>query len=309
MDVLSDVLRTLRLTGEFFFRTDCAGRWAVRIPADRRRIRVHLVTEGTCTVLVPGLGRAVTAGPGNAVLIPHGAEQVLAADADPAAEDLRTLLSAGRLGPDGVLRLGEGARTARMVCGLCRFDESDCHPLFAQLPPVLVLRAGPWLGPALHALVEGEGPQAGLGALADRLFEILFIQAVRGWAAEGPGQDSFLAALADRQLSRALEALHAAPDRDWTIGDLARAAALSRSVFAERFRAKTGMAPMQYLTEWRLSQARRLLLGSRLSVAEVAHRAGYASLPSFTRRFKARFGIGPGEYRRSPEAAAPAAAA
>jgi transcriptional regulator GlxA family with amidase domain len=115
----------------------------------------------------------------------------------------------------------------------------------------------------------------------------------------------YLAALADPQLSQALAAIHQQPGIAWTIGALARRAGMSRARFALRFGAVVGVAPIAYLTTWRLMKARALLANSTLDMAEIAARCGYASVPSFTRRFKQAVGIGPGAWRRSARSGEP----
>ena len=140
-------------------------------------------------------------------------------------------------------------------------------------------------------------------AILSRLLEVLFIQALRHrTTAEGGAEPEtapgYLAALADPQLSKALAAMHREAARDWTVGELAKLAGMSRARFAAAFARRVGLAPIAYLTRWRLMKARRLLRESGLSTQEIAARCGYASLPSFTRRYKAAFGIGPGAYRR-----------
>ena len=90
-----------------------------------------------------------------------------------------------------------------------------------------------------------------------------------------------------------------APRRPWTIAELAVCSGLSRAVFAEKFTAAVGQPPIAYLTNWRLINARRLLRESDLGTDEIARRCGYQSLPSFSRRFKAVFRVGPGAYRRT----------
>jgi transcriptional regulator GlxA family with amidase domain len=118
-------------------------------------------------------------------------------------------------------------------------------------------------------------------------------------AGSADAASGYMAALADPRLAKALTAIHDAPHRPWTIAELAVRSGLSRAVFAEKFTAAVGQPPIAYLTNWRLINARRLLRESDLGTAEIARRCGYQSLPSFTRRFKAVFQIGPGAYRRT----------
>lgn len=130
------------------------------------------------------------------------------------------------------------------------------------------------------------------------------IQAVRRMTAEGhESTNRFVRALSDPKLSKALFAIHKEPQADWKIADLARLAGMSRARFAERFTSAVGMPPAGYLTAWRLIKARAMLTNTGLDMAEIASRCGYASVPSFSRRFKSAFDIGPGAYRRSAKSA------
>ena len=107
-----------------------------------------------------------------------------------------------------------------------------------------------------------------------------------------------LTALRDPVLARALAALHRAPAYNWTLAALASEAAASRSVLAERFNARTGLAPMQYLTRWRLQLAARKLADGNASIGVIAHDVGYASEAAFSRGFKKLTGLSPSSWRK-----------
>ncbi|MCG8695517.1 MAG: AraC family transcriptional regulator [Minwuiales bacterium] len=312
MDVVSDILGTVKLRGSLYFQTALGPPFAVRVPPDRNTVRFHLMLGGDCLVSVPGLARPIALETGDFVFIPHGAAQVLSDAPDRAPRDLPDVLSEAGFTGAGVLRAGDpdAARPARLICGFCGFDDGADHPLLRSLPSHILIRAAeamnyPWLGDAVRFIAyEAEGDNLGRSAIVDRLSEILFIQAVRAHAAKPDGGRDFFGGLADPNLSRALAAIHAEPAAPWTLERLAREAGLSRSRFAELFHARVGQPPAQYLADWRLQKARVLLTETRLSTAEIAHRVGYASLPSFSRLFKRRFGVGPGQYRREQKTAA-----
>ena len=303
-DVLSDVFATLRLTSALYFRAELSGGFAVAVPQEARRIRFHLVRHGVCWVAVPGQDPVALA-PGDVALIPDGARQTLSSDPDLTPVPLPDVMAGGALS-GGVLRAGEGATSASLLCGFCAFDESLDHPVLRDLPPLIVLRqaelgAEPWTAAGLR-LLQLEADFAGLGgtAILSRLIEIVVIQAARrAFGALDGRPTGFLAALTDPALSKALAAIHTAPERDWRVADLARLSALSRAGFARRFAETVGATPIDYLTDWRLAKARALLADTPLSMDDIAERCGYRSVPSFTRRFKARFGEGPGTFRRS----------
>lgn len=302
-DILSEVFSTLRIRSDLYFRAQLGGRSAVRVPAERRRIRFHLVLRGTCLIEVEG-APPVEVSEGDIALIPDGASQVVSLEPEAAAVALEDLVSQGAL-REGILHAAEEPATALLLCGFCRFDESVDHPVLAALPPLIHLRmsdlgAEPWVAATLRLLaLEADLDTQGTTAILGRLIEIVVIQATRRLTTvSGGAADGFVAALSDASLSRALLAMHRSPEKAWRVGDLARCAGMSRSRFADRFARTVGMPPMTYLTDWRLLKARALLHDTGLSIDEIAERCGYASVPSFSRRFKSRFGAGPGAFRR-----------
>jgi AraC-like DNA-binding protein len=320
MDILSDVLTTLRLHSSLYFRAEFGGTWSARVPRDPNTVRFHLLLQGECWVEIPGSLKPTLMTAGDVILIPHGAEQILSDVAGRPPMDLPQILEMVKFDGSGPLSVGvrPGERFTRMICGFCRFDPGADHPLLRALPAAILVRASEnlgeaWLADALRYMsYESHSDLPGAGAILDRLADIVLIQGVRSLLPASEGGTGFIAALRDHTLSRALAAIHAKPERDWTVDLLAREAGLSRSRFAELFTARLGMPVARYLAEWRLQKARKLLSDTRLSVAEIAHRVGYESLPSFTRRFTRQFGIGPGRFRRdglglaTPEQAAAA---
>lgn len=131
-----------------------------------------------------------------------------------------------------------------------------------------------------------------------RLADALLTQALRGALNELQSSDGAgLLAYRDRQIAAAIRLIHGQPERGWTVGELAREVALSRSTFSARFRQLVGESPLRYLTRTRLAHAATLLRTTDCSLAEIAARAGYATEFSFGKAFKRTFGIAPGAYR------------
>ncbi len=313
LDVISEVFSALRLRSEVYFRAALGAGIAVRVPQEQRRIRFHLVLQGQCWIGLADNAAPALLSEGDIALIPDGAAQVVAAEPGAKIVRLEDAIANGAL-QDGVLRGGAEPARALLLCGFCRFDESIGHPALLHLPPLIHLRLGdlgaePWLAATLKLLaLEAALGAQGTQAVLSRLIEIVVIQATRRLASAGEGS-GFIAALADPALAAALRAMHAGPEKAWSVTRLAAEAGMSRARFADRFAAMVGLPPMEYLTRWRLLKARALLGDTGLSIDDIAEACGYASLPSFTRRFKAEFGIGPGSFRRQQREAAPAAAA
>lgn len=313
-DVLSDVFATLRLQGGVYFRAELSGAWAIEIPAERRRIRFHLVRHGTCWAKVGADPDPIRLMEGDLAIIPNGAAQILSDRPGRKPVKLSDLVTGGAIDPAGVLSYGTGAGDdgggpggrVRLLCGFCDFDEDVEHPVVTSLPALMVLSARdlgaePWVAETLRLMsLEADLAGQGMDGILGRLLEVVFIQVVRRLRATARGADlGYISALADPRLSKALLAIHGAPQRPWTIAELAKTSGLSRAAFAEKFTSAVGVPPIGYLTNWRLMKARRLLRETDLGIDEIALRCGYKSLPSFTRRFKAAFGVGPGAFRRS----------
>jgi len=312
MDVLSQVLDALRLEGTLYFSTELGRPWGIRVPEFQRVARFHLVVRGDLWVRVEGREEPMHLRTGDLILIPHGAEHVLADEPDRPARSVDEVVEEAGFTGEGALVWGgeDGGGPTRLVCGHFSFDEGFDHPLLAQLPPALVIRweeavQGSPLEDAFRFITrEVQESAPGYQAVVRRLSEVLFVQAVRFWAARERPDHGLLAALADPGLARALSAIHADPAGDWTLETLSRKAAMGRTAFAERFRDLVGETPHQYLTLWRVQHARRLLTESRLNLARIAHRIGYESPASFSRAFKRTVGRSPGAYRKRARAEA-----
>ncbi len=304
IDVLSDVFSTLRIHSDLYFSAQLRGEFSVEVPSEMRRIRFHLLCEGRCWLQLPDGGiNELTQG--DIAIVPNGVAQVLSSAPGLAPVPLSEVVENGAL-QQGVLRYGEGERRTRLLCGFCQFDEAIDHPVLANLPELMVLRpqdlgSAPWTAMALRLLsMEADLNAQGTVGVLTRLLEIIFIQSVRRMETDplSPAK-GFMAALSDVQLSRALQVMHTQPHVSWKIQGLAEIAGMSRAGFARRFTELLGVPPIEYLTHWRLIKARALLAGTNLDMLEIAGRCGYASTPSFSRRFKETFGVGPGSYRRA----------
>ncbi len=304
-DLLSEVFATLRLRSDIYFRADLCGVFAIAVPPERRLIRFHYVRRGSCDVGVEGRNDWHRLHEGDLVIVPNGATHVIADSPGRTPRPLGEILAGCALDASGLLAYGRGEGRVELLCGFCRFDEAIDHPIMSHLPPTIVLEARdlgrePWILTVLRLIAletDLDGP--GMRGILSRLLEIVLIQAVRRQSGADAVTGGFVAAMADANLSKALLAIHGSPERAWTIEGLARLAGLSRASFAARFAEVVGVPPIGYLTTWRLMKARLMLRETDLAIDEIAFRCGYASLASFTRRYAAAFGVGPGAYRRA----------
>lgn len=334
MDVLSDVLRVVRLSGAVFFTAEFGSPWAIESPPSKSLASLimptaecftffHVLAEGTCWVKVKG-EPPMQMTSGDVVVVPQGDEHVMGSDLDRKPVPMKVLIpEIPRPGMPPV-RGGGGGEVARFVCGYLHCDQKF-NPLFGTLPRLLCVRnregnvvlesfgatnrpsdrlvpfhAGMWLNTTLYYLIkeaqaEGSRSQMILG----RLTELMFVEILRRYMDEiAPGQKGWLAALKDPCVSRAINLLHAQPARAWTVEELARDAGVSRSALAGRFTDLIGESPMRYLTNWRIHLAKQLLCEGHHSMANVAERVGYESEYAFNRAFKRQVGEPPAAWRK-----------
>jgi AraC-like DNA-binding protein len=319
LDALSDVLRIVRLTGAVFMDAEFTEPWCVgeaqgvemcveHMPHAQHVVIYHLVTEGRCEVLVPGMP-AASARAGDLIVIPGGDAHSLGSDLSFRPVPAGPLVV--RRGPDDIpqVKHGGGGAPTRMVCGYMACHSSLFDTLLAALPRVMVvdMREGPaaqWVVSSIRfSLAEAAAQRAGAGTVLAKLSELLFVEAIRRHIESLPAdQSGWLAGLRDPSVGRTLALIHSKPAHAWSVEELARATGLSRSVLAERFTSLVGQPPMQYLTRWRLQLAGDLLRTDRRTVAAIAGEVGYDSEAAFSRAFKRAMGLAPAAWRRIPEA-------
>jgi len=214
------------------------------------------------------------------------------------------------------IQFGGGGTTTTFISGFFEIDSLDARPLLDVLPRLLHLKSEQNRSRAFQAVLEllaaeADAPGLGSEAVVRRLFELLFVHAVRAYSQQwGTEKTGWLAAVADRNLALAIEAMHATPETPWTVRRLAQKAGMSRSAFAARFKKIVGQAPLAYLTEWRIYQAARLIEANDNKISVIARRIGYQSEAAFTKAFRKVMGRNPSEYRKGPGATeAPTSAA
>ncbi|HET9959800.1 MAG TPA: AraC family transcriptional regulator [Polyangiaceae bacterium] len=306
MDVLTDVLETVRARAACSGRVDALAPWGMEF-AEGEAARFHVVLEGSLILQAEPVG-TLALHKGDLVALPHGDRHVLSDTADspvlPLEEWKRR--AGNQDGVRGALPIGGvGARTA-LWSGRIEFEDGRGNPLLSVLPRVIVLR-GEWsrsvqsLEPTLGMLAsESISGRPGAQTIVSRLADVIFVQIVRGYLAtlgsEGTG---WLAALSDPQVGAALAWVHREPARDWTVQELAQRVAMSRSAFAARFTRMVGEPPLHYVTRWRMQKAASLLREGRSTIAQIAESVGYESEAAFSKAFKRAVGSAPGAYRRA----------
>jgi AraC-like DNA-binding protein len=309
MDLLSDVLRVVRLTGAFFYRVEASAPWSVSaapatqlapriLPDSEHLIPYHIVTSGSCWGGLEGEKQTLLEA-GDVIVFPHGDAHFMSS-----AEGRRVtpdVLGTSPARYPGTVVLGDGSPETTLVCGFLGCDTQPFNPLLSALPRHLHVRGGVggWLSEFPRQVVaETQGGGAGAETLLTRMAELMFVDVVRRHLETLPPERAgWLAGLRDPIVGAALACLHAKPSQEWTLPKLAHEAGASRTVLAERFTTLVGIPPMQYLTQWRLQLAANLLASSSEKVSAIGEQVGYESEAAFSRAFKRVTGRSPSEFR------------
>lgn len=303
MDPLSDVLSLLQPQSQYYAGFDAAGDWSFAFPPHVEGIKFTAVMRGTCWATVDGLEHPVRFDAGDCFLLNSRRHLILSSDPALPAESGEHLQEA--VARDGVA-VHNGGGDMFLISGRFAFSGRHAAILFDALPPLVSIpRASSQAEVLRWALdqwaAELRNPRPGGVLMATHLAHLMLVQVLRLFletSSELP-QGWFLA-LTDRQISPAIAAMHAEPARHWTLEDLARLAGISRTVFAQRFKALVGSTAMDYLTRWRmLLAANRLRTGSE-NVATIAFSLGYESESAFSTAFKRLMACSPTQYRRQP---------
>lgn len=314
-DTLSEVLQAVRLRGAVFFDVDARAPWVAEtppaqviapavMPRSEHVIEYHVITRGGCWAQIAGEGEPVRLEAGDVVAFPQGDAHILSSEPGMRGKvDLGEFeVLKGMQLPLAMNLNGDGA-TTQIVCGFLGCDARPFNPLLQSLPRLLHVRPSPDSKAPTEAfmqfaLLETREQRVGAAGMLSRLGELMFGELVRRHVEAMPEDGrGWLAGLRDRHVGKALAVLHADPRRDWTLESLAREAGLSRSAFATRFSGYIGMAPMQYLTRWRLQLAASQLSETDTGIAMIAERAGYESEAAFSRAFRRAVGMPPAAWR------------
>ncbi|HET9865418.1 MAG TPA: AraC family transcriptional regulator [Steroidobacteraceae bacterium] len=314
MDALSELLRVVKLSGALFYKSRCTSPWCLDAPSSTmfvpyvapqatHVIEFHHISEGRAYVRVGEETTPLEAG--DIVMMPHGDAHQMGNGKGGSSIDGQAALPALISGKLTLASFGGGGEETGLVCGYLACDKQLLKPVLAGLPRVLrvnlrVDKSGEWFENTLrHAVEQAANAAPGSAVFVAHLAEALFADVLRRYLASLPEtRTGWLAAAGDAAVSRALGALHRRPARAWTLEDLSREVGVSRSVLNERFTRYLGVAPMGYLTEWRLELGAEALRTGHRSVQSIALDVGYESEAAFNRAFKRRFAMPPARYRR-----------
>jgi AraC-like DNA-binding protein len=299
MDPLSDVLSLLKLRSYICGGFDVGGDVCMQFPR-HEGIKCYALVSGQCWLSVEGVSEAMLLKGGDCFLLPRGRPFRLGSDLSLPPVDALTILARAR---NGAFTSNNGSGHCFMVGGHFALAGSQASVLLGVLPPVVHIRkesdkaALRW---SLERMMqELRDPQPGGFLVAQQLAYMMLVQALRLHMAEGlRGGVGWIFALADKQMSAAINSMHADPAHGWTIQKLAERAGMSRSSFALKFKQTVGASPMEYLTRWRMLLAGDRLPNSRDPVSVIAQSLGYGSESAFSTAFRKVMGCSPRQFRQ-----------
>jgi AraC-like DNA-binding protein len=311
-DLLTDVIEQVHLEGTVMFDAALPVPYGIDIDRPGRApFYIGVEAEGgvmACEIEVrsrTGKGaKLYKLHEGDIVMLPGGARHIVrsgpGAHVVPFAQWMKDHPkdAAGRLH-----RKGDGAYR-RVIGGFFSTESMQHNPLFAALPPIILLRGDEpavqrWLRPTVDFIrAEIETSQQGSTTVLRRMADVLFIQVLRAFAAQNDITCGWLRGLADPRVGRALLLLHQRYREDWTLEQLAHEVGASRTLLAVRFKELVGEAPMAYLTRWRVTRAANQLRTEKTPLSRVAENVGYQSDAVFSKAFRRVTGQSPGSYRR-----------
>ncbi|MFT3694026.1 MAG: AraC family transcriptional regulator [Kofleriaceae bacterium] len=300
-DPFSDVLRLTEaksvMTGGF----TAGGKWALHIPRPDV-ITIAAIAKGSCLLRLDGHKTAIRVDEGDVGLLSGDSGFVIGSDLTAPIHEVEATDKRGRI--DQINRGGE----TTVLVGRVSLQPSSAALVMDVLPSRIHIKASSPRAASLRWLIEellaeATSPVPGTGVASEKLAELLFVQILRAHVASTKTLPaSWMRATTDERISRALKLVHETPGRSWSVDQLAKAAAMSRTRFAVRFKAVAGTAPLEYLTEWRMHLARQRLREADSSIGELASELGYASESAFSNAFKRIVGKAPRMYRASVRA-------
>ncbi len=307
MDALADVLKTIRLRANTYFCSDFHSPWGMSIDGGSDGL-FHVVVSGECWLKTANSDGLLHLSAGDIVAFPTGGSHWISDNPD--SPKMAGKLVVERI-QDGNNPFQQGSDPMserpriRLLCGAFGYDHTVKHPFLRDLPCFIHIKAKEtpelnWLRSLIERLsVEAQTPSPGSTIMVDRLTEVLFIQLMRAYVASKPSSMSYLAALSDPQIGKALNLIHDDSGENWTVEKLGDRIAMSRTAFTEKFSKLVGIPPKTYLTDWRMQKAKSQLETTNDAMINVAESAGYSSEAAFSKAFKQYFGATPGKLRRA----------
>lgn len=299
-DPLSDVLSLLEVESFLSRRLEASGSWALRFGA-YKHMKFGGIIEGSRWVWIEGVTEPLKLEAGDFYLLTDGAPYFFASNLKAKPVDGQAFMEK-HLQRDGVVRFNRGEGRTVGTGGRFAFNDETGALLLKSLPPLIHIPGDVPQARALRSALElltfeTEAMRPGASVIRASLCSIVLVNILRAYQASDERPEGWVGALADARIGLALGLMHGDVARRWKVGDLAREAGMSRTSFAERFKNLVGMAPLEYLTFWRMAIARNELKREKSNLAKIAEKIGYESETAFSLAFKRTFGCSPGRYR------------
>ncbi len=294
MDILNDVLKTLRLSSKVFLHAKFCEQWVIDIAPLNLQASFHVIAHGNCWLHTQDTSTPTALHAGDLVICLRNTSHYVTNGSELPPDDLP------RNSPTTEETSSEATS---LICGQCEFLQYYWNPILEAMPDLMVIPTTDSVGSNLASVInlmiaEIESAGEGSNAIIDRLSDILFIEAIRTYMGLHDNSQGYIAALKDLRLSRALTSFHKRPEKNWTVQMLSEEAGMSRSAFADKFKQMVDMSPIEYVTGWRMQSAYDALTSDNKSVMQIAEGCGYQSEAAFRKAFKKQFGVGPGKVRR-----------
>lgn len=313
MDILSEVLGTIRVSGTVDLVADLTSPWGISVPRSDEGAIFYLVSRGSMFVEVTGGANQLQLLAGDFVMLPGGDAHALLSEPHIRVRPISEITgseAAGAVTNDHdvapLLRYGGGGSPTELFGGSFRFDTDAALSILRTMGPVLHVKSDAESSPDFGSLLalscrEARHPMPGSRYVMSELIKLLFIQMLRSALSERRGQSSCasspFALMFQQGMEPVAEAIHLHQERAWTVAELSELAGMSRTSFSTRFAEITGLSPLTYLTRWRMIKASQLLRNGKLGIAAVAAAVGYGSESAFSIAFKRQLGVAPGRYR------------
>lgn len=313
---LGTMLSGLHLQGAIFLHGEYTEAWAyeslpssdaaaILAPEAKRVLLFHVVAAGRCWIETEP-GTRHWASVGDVIVLPYNHEHRMGGTS--AAEEyeaIGNLIDPPPWDRMPVIRHGGGGRATSLVCGYLTCEDPIFDPRLRVFPSVFVVSppagaARAWVRTSIDfAMQQTTQVAADRFVVPTGLPELLLVEILKLHLSGVPAAEQGWAhALRDPVLAPALAAIHNTPGRHWTVTALARQARVSDSLLDDRFRSVLGLAPIRYLTGWRMHVAGDLLLSTDLGVGAIARRVGYDSEEAFSRAFKRMHDTPPSRWRK-----------
>jgi AraC-like DNA-binding protein len=300
MDPLSSVLSLLKPRNYLAAGLDAGGDWSIQFPGQQEGIKTGAVVSGQCWLLVEGVTEPTTLRAGDCFLLPRGKPFRLASNLDLPPHNASSVFGGAR---KGSVAIHNGGGDFSLVSNRFALSGNHAEVLLRMLPSVVHIRDiadQATLRWSIEKMMqELREPQPGSCLIIEHLAHMILVQALRLHLAKGAKAGvGWLFALADKQMSAAMNAMHADPAYRWTLQELAGRSGISRSSFALKFKETVGTSPMDYLIKWRMLLASAQLEKANGQISVIAPSLGYDSEAPFSTAFKRVMGCSPRAYAR-----------